>query len=94
MINIVLCCSFCFYKNLHNGHKVIEIIDDESLKKENKTIEKAKKDFDKFFEKANKLRESIENEIDKINNLYEKIFSEITESFKLKHENLGRENFT
>ena len=45
-------------------------------------------DFGKSFEKVNQLKESIETEIDKINNLYEKIFSEITESFKLKHENL------
>ena len=38
--------------------------------------------------KKNQLKQSIENEIDKKNNLYEKIFSKVTESFQLKHENL------
>ena len=48
---------------------MIEIIDDESLKKENITIDKSKGDFNKSFEKINQLKQSIENEIDKINNL-------------------------
>jgi len=70
---------------------VIEITDDESLKKENITIETSKNDFDKYFEKINSLKEAIENEIDKINNLYDKIFKEVTKSFQIKHEKLLKE---
>ena len=28
-----LCCSICYFKNLHQGHKVLEVSDEESLKK-------------------------------------------------------------
>ena len=70
---------------------MIEITDDESLKKENITIETSKNDFDKYFEKINSLKEAIENEIDKINNLYDKIFKEVTKSFQIKHEKLLKE---
>ena len=85
---IELCCALCCFKNLHTGHKVIEITDDESLKKENITIDESKGDFDKAFEKVNSLKDSIENEIDKINKLYDKIYSEVTKSFEIKHEKL------
>ena len=67
---------------------MIEITDDESLKKENITIDKSKGDFDKVFEKVNSLKDSIENEIDKINKLYDKIYAEVTKSFEIKHEKL------
>ena len=70
---------------------MIEITDNESLKKENITIETTKNDFEKYFEKVNSLKESIENEIEKINNLYDKIFQEVTKSFQLKHEKLLKE---
>ena len=32
---IELCCAYCHYLNLHNGHKVIPIEDEETLKKAN-----------------------------------------------------------
>ena len=83
---IELCCALCYFRNLHPDHKVIEITDDESLKKENITIETSKGDFDTFFDKVNSLKNSIESEINKLNNLYEKIFLEVTKSFELKHE--------
>ena len=67
---------------------MIEITDDESLKKENIKIEKSKSDFFKAFEKINSLKELIENEIDKINNLYDKTYSEVTKAFELRHEKL------
>ena len=70
---------------------MIEITDDESLKKENITIEKSKSDFFKAFEKINSLKELIENEIDKINNLYDKTYSEVTKAFELRHEKLVKE---
>ena len=39
---IVLCCPLCFYKNMHEDHKILEITDEEALKKENITIENTK----------------------------------------------------
>ena len=45
LIFIELCCSICYFKNYHNGHKMIEINDEESLKKENITIELFTKEF-------------------------------------------------
>ena len=29
----------CYFKNLHNGHKLVELSDEEALKKENITID-------------------------------------------------------
>ena len=70
---------------------MIEITDDDSLKKENITIETSKDDFEKYLEKVNSLKDSIEDEINKINNLYDKIYSEVTKSFEIKHEKLIKE---
>ena len=67
---------------------MIEITDDDSLKKENITIETSKDDLGKFYEKINSLKDSIENEINKINKLYDKINEQVSKSFELKHEKL------
>ena len=67
---------------------MIEITDDDSLRKENITIETSKDDSYKFFEKINSLKESIEDEINKINKLYDKINEQVSKSFELKHEKL------
>ena len=67
---------------------MIEITDDDSLKKENITIETSKDDSYRFFEKINSLKESIEDEINKINKLYDKINEQVSKSFELKHEKL------
>ena len=67
---------------------MIEITDDESLKKENITIDKSKDEFNNFYQKVNSLKDSIENEINKLNNLYDKIYEQITKSFEIKHEKL------
>ena len=67
---------------------MIEITDDESLKKENITMDKSKDEFNNFYQKVNSLKDSIENEINKLNNLYDKIYEQITKSFEIKHEKL------
>ena len=82
---IELCCSFCFYKNIHCGHKLLEITDEESLKKENITIEESIKEFDGIIVKANELKEKNEEQINEINNLYEKVNNEVIKSFLIKY---------
>ena len=48
---IELCCSHCLYENQHSNHKVLKIDDEESLKKENITIENSNKKFDENIQK-------------------------------------------
>ena len=84
-----LCCALCYYLNLHNNHKVVQIEDEETLKKENINIKNYIKEFDESAKNVINIKEKIENEINKINELYEKMDLETTESFKL---NLLRRN--
>ena len=60
----------CHYLNLHNGHKVIEIEDQETLKKENININEYIKDFDESAKNVKNIKDKIENEIQKIINYY------------------------
>ena len=48
---IEICCALCYYKNLHNNHKLIELSDIESLKKENITIESSMNEFNEISTK-------------------------------------------
>ena len=75
---IELCCAFCLYKNLHHNHKVLEIYDEEALKKENITIENSTKEFD-------------DNEMIEIDKTYENIDNQVTKSYKIKIEKLIKE---
>ena len=77
--------------NLYNIHKVLLITDEQSLQKENITIESCTKDFDKNIEKITQLKDKIEKEIKEIDTLYEKIDSEVTKSYLAKHEKLTKE---
>ena len=72
---IELCCAYCLYKNLHQNHKILEISDIESLKKENITIESSSKEFNEIINQTTNLKNKIEQEIDKINNYYFSNFS-------------------
>ena len=88
MYDIELCCLYCYYKNKHNGHKIIEINDKESLLKENISYDYSIKEFNEIIQKAITLKEKIETEINEINNLYEKVNNEVSKSFEVKHEKL------
>jgi len=77
--------------NLHNGHKVVRIDDEETLKKENISINDYIKDFDIYTQEITNIKDKIENEIKKINISYENVDKEVTKSFKLKHEQLIKE---
>jgi len=76
---------------MHQGHKLLEIYNEESLRKENITIEENSKEIEKDINKMNNIKEKIENEITNINNTYDKIYTEITQSFIKKHEKLIKE---
>jgi len=71
--------------NIHKGHKVISIDDEETIKKENININK---EFEDNSQKVSILKDKIEKEIIEIDKLYEKVEKEITENFKRKHEEL------
>ena len=86
---LVLCCPICYYLNLHSGHKVILINDEESLKKENIKIEVLV--LDKTSQKVVKLKKTIENEINKINIIYDKVNNELSQFFLKDHERLIKE---
>ena len=86
-----MCCSICHYHNLNNNHKVILITDENSLQKENITLDIYTKDFNSLIDITIILKNKIEKEMKEINNLYEKVNNEVTKSFILKHEKLIKE---
>ena len=47
--------------NLHKGHKVIPIVDEESLKKENLSLNDYIKDFDECYKNVINIKDKIEN---------------------------------
>ena len=67
---------------------MIEINDEESLKKENITIELFTKEL---IQKPINLKNKIEKEIDEINNSYNDVKSQINKKFKEEHEKLIKE---
>ena len=72
-------------------HKVLEINDEESLKKENITIDNTNKEFDVNIQKLNNLKKTIENELSLIDKTHEKIDKEMTNSYETKREKLKKE---
>jgi len=90
-IIIELCCSYCFFENLHFNHKILKIEDEESLKKENISIETSNKEFDPNIQKLNNLENLIRKEIIEINKAYEKVDKETTKSYELKRDKLKKE---
>ena len=76
---------------MHDEHKVLEITDEESLKKENITIDIYKNDFNNDIKKLENLKNLIEKEMKEIDNTYEKVDKETTKSFELKREKLNKE---
>ena len=65
--------------------------DEESLKKENITIDNYLKDFNDKSEKVIELKNKIEKEIIEIDKIYEKVEKETSKSFESKHEKLIKE---
>ena len=90
-IYIELCCTHCHFMNFHNGHKLLLIDDEESLKKENITLDDYTKEFDNNIQKLDKLKALIEEEMIKIDNAYESVDKEVTKSYEIKKEKLNKE---
>ena len=67
---------------------MLSIDDEESLKKENITIESYSKELGDLNQKIINLKNLIEKEIAQIDNIYSKVNDEIKKSFELKHEKL------
>ena len=88
---IEFCCFNCYYNNLHTGHKLVQIEDEQSLINENLTIEKYLNEFNGVIGRIINLKNKIETNITEINKLFEKVYNEITISFKQKHEKLDLE---
>ena len=88
---IELCCAYCYFMNLHKDHKILRIEDEESLKKENITINNSTKEFDNNIQKLNKLKKLIEEEMIKIDEAYEKVDKETTEFYQIKMDKLKKE---
>ena len=51
----MLCCSYCFYENLHEKHKVLKVTDEESLKIENIKLESSSKEFGNIINNNKKV---------------------------------------
>lgn len=66
----------------------MEINDEDSLKKENITIESSQKEFIDYSMKVSNLKKNIENEINEINKIYEIIYKEVSLYYEKKHEKL------
>ena len=70
---------------------MLSINDEESLKKENITIESSTNEFNDKYQKMIDLKNNIEKEKLEIDKLYEKVNNETTKSFELKHSELNKE---
>ena len=77
--------------NLHNGHKILSVNDEEELRKENITIENSVNEFNENTKRIIELKNKIESEITEIDKSYEKVFKEVTKSFEIRQEKLIHE---
>lgn len=86
-----LCCSLCQFLKPHEGHKLILINDEETLKKENLTLDSISSDFDKVNEQILNLSKEVQEEIIKIDNLYQSTNKKVTGFFEEKRKKLLEE---
>ena len=76
---------------MHKEHTLLELSDEEALKKENISLEAYEKEINEYLNKTLNLKNNIENEIKEIDKQYNKVISDISKSFKEKHEKLMKE---
>ena len=72
----------CHFMELHTGHKLIRTKDEESLNKENITIDTFTKDFNEINNNVNKLKDKIEKEIQEINKFYDIVDNQVKKNLK------------
>ena len=77
--------------NLHPKHKIVKIEDEDTLTKENLTINSSTEDFNNNIQKLTDLKNKIENEMIKIDKAYEKADNETTKSYESKIAKLKEE---
>ena len=78
----------CHFKNIHQGHKLIEIKDKESLIKENIIIDSFSNDFNEIIKNVNDLKDKIKKEINAINKCYDIVDNQIKKKFEEEHKKL------
>ena len=93
-IYLELCCAMCHFKNLHPGHKIIEINDEEALKRENINFDALSKKFNENNQKIINLKDKIEKEIVNINKSYDIVEKQVNNKFQEEHEKLILEENT
>ena len=76
---------------MHEGHKLYEINDQDSLKKENITINSSSNDFKDIISNLNNLKDKIEKEIINIDEAFNKVFDEVGKFYEKKREILNAE---
>ena len=81
----------CVFNHQHDGHKVIEIKNVDSLKKENIKLEDELELLNNHAKEIEKLKNNIEAEIKKINDLYEKAMENLENSYQKKIEIILKE---
>lgn len=81
----------CVFNHQHDGHKVIEIKNIDSLKKENIKLEDELELLNNHAKEIVKLKNNIEAEIKKINDLYEKAMENLENSYRKKIEIILKE---
>ena len=86
-----LCCPVCQMSKPQNNNKFILLTDEESLKKENITIDSVSNNFDEHNNQLSELKQKIEGEITKINNLYDKTNNEVVTFYEEKQKKLKEE---
>ena len=69
-------------------HKVLPINDEESLKKENISLENSTKEYGDKIQRIVELKAKIETELSEIDKLYDNINKQVTKTYELKHEKL------
>jgi len=67
---------------------MLEISDEESLQKENITLQSSTEEFSKIINNTIELKNKIEKQINDINELYDKTIADLTKSFEEKIEKL------
>ena len=83
-----ICCPICHFRNLHNGHKLFEISDEEALKKENFNVEKEMDNYNEISNKMSGLKDTIEKEIEEINKSYDETVESLKNYYQKKYDAL------
>ena len=86
-----ICCTCCYFNNIHSNHKLIQLSDTQSLEKENITIESKMKKFNDISKATEEIKTEIENNIKLINDSFENTIDKLTKSFLKLHEQLIKE---